>query len=105
VSAPPRPGVAAGIAVPWGGAAAVIVYAALRAAQVAFTREANPATIVWTAHSGYVWRALIAGYAGGMAAIVAYVVARRDAERAARALPPVIVAAAGAIAAQAWLAP
>lgn|GEM_PF-1250466 len=101
----PRRGLAAAVAAIWGGVAALVLYAGLRAWQVAFQREIDPALVVWTAHSGYLWRTLIAGYAGGMAAIAAYLAARRDVERALRPLPAAVVVAASAIAAQAALAP
>jgi hypothetical protein len=51
---------------------------------------------VWSAHAGFFWRCWTCAYAGGLAAFVAFVVAQRDPDRAARTLVGA-VALAGAI--------
>jgi hypothetical protein len=87
-----------------GTVAAVLIYALLRAAQL-FSLEPNPATVIWSAHSGYYWRIWTTVFAAGMLAVLAYLAARRDAEQVARALPPATAVAATALALQALLAP
>jgi hypothetical protein len=84
---------------------AVLVYAALRAGQVLFSREPNPATVIWSAHAGYYWRALTAAYAGGAAGIAAFLGVRRATDRVVALLARVVVVAACAITLQAVLAP
>ncbi|MGO8993042.1 MAG: hypothetical protein ACLQVI_06925 [Polyangiaceae bacterium] len=61
-------------------------YAALRAYEVVFKREPNPANIVWTPHIAMFWRLTAAGYVAGMVATLAYVAARRDLARTTRVL-------------------
>lgn len=82
----------------WGLVAAVTAYALLRATQVLRAPEANPATVVWSPHAGFFWRAWTAAYIGGMAATMTAVVSRGRVEGAARALAPAVVVAAGLLA-------
>jgi hypothetical protein len=89
----------------WGCVVAVFAYGALRGVQFVLFPEANPATVVWSAHAGYFWRVWCVLYAGGAAAFVAYVLARRDAERAARALLPGLAVASAIIIVQATFLP
>jgi hypothetical protein len=65
---------------------AVVLYALLRGVQMVLFREPNPATIIWSAHAGYFWRALIVSYAGGMASLLTWMAAGRSPERVARVL-------------------
>lgn len=65
---------------------AVALYAIVRAAQIALFGEANPATVIWSAHAGFFWRAWTVLYAAGMAGFVAFWAAKRDPLRVARVL-------------------
>jgi hypothetical protein len=89
----------------WACVVGAILYPALRAIQYVLFPEANPATVVWSAHAGYLWRMIIVGFAGGMTAFVAFMIARRDPDRATRGLLPALTVAGAAIAAQAALLP
>jgi hypothetical protein len=89
----------------WASVVATFLYALLRGVQFVLYPEANPATVVWSAHSGYFWRMLIVGYAAGMTLFVAFALARRAPERAARWLLPALTVAAAAIALQAAFLP
>ena len=93
------------IAAIWGCTFAVGSYGALRALQYVLFPEANPATIVWSAHAGYFWRMLIVTYCGGMAAIVAFLVARSDVDRAVKGLLPALTVSAAILTAQGLLLP
>ena len=79
---------------------AVFLYAAVRGLQLVLFPDPNPATVIWSAHAGYFWRAWIVAYAGGMAAMVAWIFAGRDPARVARALVRALTFAALAIAIQ-----
>ncbi len=71
----------------------VATYAVLRAYDVFFNREPNPATVMWSAHIAMFWRLGIGAYLGGMAAIVSSILARRNIDRAMRftaALVPIV---------------
>lgn len=85
--------------------AAVIGYAAVRAAELAIFPEANPAVILWSVRSGFFWRCAIALYIGGAGAFGGYALAARSPERAARWLGRGVVIAAVAIALQGALLP
>jgi hypothetical protein len=89
----------------WSCVVAAGLYGALRGIQFVFFPDPNPATIVWSAHAGYFWRAWCVAYAGGAAGFVAYILARRDAARVARALLPALTVAAAVLATQAALLP
>ena len=92
MTSPARPPLAtrAALAAIWGFVMAVGLYGALRIVQSALFPEPNPATVVWTAHSGYFWRLWIVAYAGGIAACVAFVVTAHRAEGASRKLLPAL---------------
>ena len=62
------------IAAAWGLVVAVLLYGAVRAIQYFVFPEPNPATVVWTAHSGYFWRIWIVAFAGGIASWMAGVI-------------------------------
>ncbi|MGO8991924.1 MAG: hypothetical protein ACLQVI_01250 [Polyangiaceae bacterium] len=74
--------------------AAVSLYALLRGLQLILFTEPNPAMVIWSAHAGYFWRALIVSYAGGMAAILTWLAAGRAPDRVARFLAHAVVVAA-----------
>jgi len=88
-----------------GCVAAVSLYALLRGIQLILFREPNPATVIWSAHAGYFWRALIVSYLGGMVSILTWLAAGRAPERVARALAHAVVVAAALILAQGMLLP
>jgi hypothetical protein len=88
----------------WGGAVSVAGYALLRGFQYLVYPEPNPARMAWTPHAGYVWRMWTVGYAGGIAAFLAYVLTRST-ERSARALAVVLPATALLLVAQATFLP
>jgi hypothetical protein len=72
-------GVAALLSVP-------ATYALIRAFEVLFMSEPNPATVVWSPHVAVFWRLVIAGYVSGMVAPLAFLAARRDLMRTTRVL-------------------
>jgi len=75
-------------------------YALLRAYEVLFRSEPNPATIVWTPHIAVFWRIGIAAYVAGMVAPLAYLAACRDVARLLRVLYPSLLVAGAMIAIQ-----
>ena len=96
------------VSIAWGLVVSVGAYAIVRAIQHVAFAEPNPATLVWSAHAGFFWRAWTVAYAGGMASFVALVVARRHppaAAAAAAALAPAIAIAAGLVALQSVFVP
>ncbi len=84
---------------------AVALYAIVRGLQLVIFPEPNPATVIWSAHAGYFWRAWIVSYSGGMAALIAWKAAGSDPERVARVLAGGVVVAAALIFAQGVLLP
>ena len=88
-----------------GCVSAVALYAILRALQLVFFSEPNPATVIWSAHAGYFWRVLIVSYAGGMAAMMAWNAAESAPARVARFLASAVVVAAALILLQGVLLP
>ncbi|HEX3772497.1 MAG TPA: hypothetical protein VHV30_16580 [Polyangiaceae bacterium] len=95
--------VPAAIALAWGLVVAVSGYAIVRAIQHVVYPEPNPATLVWSAHSGFFWRVWTVAYAGGIASFAVRAVA--DPARAAKHLPTAVVIAAGLLAVQALFVP
>jgi hypothetical protein len=74
---------------------AVGLYGVLRIVQAHLFPEANPATVIWSAHAGYYWRCLTVTYAGVMVGFLAYGAAKWSPEKVARTLVhalPVVVA-------------
>lgn len=96
---------AASVALAWGASVAVVGYAVVRGIQFFVYPDPNPATLVWSAHAGFFWRCWTCFYAGGLAAFVAYVVARRDVQRAARSVPGAVAVAAVLLALQVLIFP
>jgi len=89
----------------WGLLVAVAAYALTRSVQACLVAEPDPATVMWSAHAGFFWRALNSGYAGGMAAFVLFVAIRGRESAAARALAPAVVVAAALLGLQGLLLP
>ncbi len=89
----------------WGAATAVIAYALARVLERAVFPEPNPAMLIWSERSNFVWRTAIALYAGGMGIFGGVALAARAPAASARALPVAIAAAAVALALQGALWP
>jgi hypothetical protein len=100
-----RAGSAATVSLGWGLVVAVGAYAIVRSVQFFLYPDPNPATLVWSAHAGFFWRAWTVMYAGGIAAFVTFAMARGQAETAARALVPAVAVAAVLLALQSALLP
>ncbi len=67
-----------------GAAVVPIAYAAARAAERALFLEPNPAMLIWSDQSPFVWRAAIALYVGGAAVFGGRALAARAPRTAAR---------------------
>ncbi len=65
------------IALAWGACVSVAAYGIVRGIQFFLYPDPNPATLVWSAHAGFFWRCWTCGYAGALAAFIAFVVAPR----------------------------
>ncbi len=95
----------AAVSLAWGLLITAGVYSVTRAVQSCFIAEPDPATVMWSAHAGFFWRALTAGYAGGMAVFVIFIAIRGHEPAAARALVPAVVVAAAVVTLQGLLLP
>jgi hypothetical protein len=96
------------IALAWGFCFSVGAYAASRAFAALTSQAPTAASLaapVWSVHSGFVWRAMTASYAGGMVTFVVLALARSLARWFADALVLVLVASATLLALQAALWP
>jgi hypothetical protein len=93
------------VSLAWGIVAAIAGYALARAIQSVASPDPDPAAVVWSAHSGYFWRVLTMGYAGGIAAFVALLVARQRCDAASRGLVSAIGVATLLLVLQAALLP
>jgi hypothetical protein len=80
-------------------------YAVLRAYDVLFKSEPNPATIVWSAHIAMFWRLGVCAYVAGMVAIFTYMAARANPARVLRILCTCVVVVAAMIGFQGLLMP
>jgi hypothetical protein len=96
---------AVGVSLCWGCVVAVGAYAVVRGIQFFVYPDPNPATLVWSAHAGFFWRCWTCGYAGGLAAFVAFLFTRQRVGRSAAALAPAIAVVALLLAAQVLLFP
>src|SRR4029077_10939094 len=97
--------VRAGASIAWGIVVAVAGYAIARAIQSVASPGPDPAAVVWSARSGYLWRVSTVVYAGSMTAFVTFFVAGRRLHIVTRALVPAISAAALLLALQAAFLP
>lgn len=93
------------ISLSWGFVVAVGTYAVIRTIQFFLNPDPNPSAVVWSAHAGYFWRVWTVSYAGGIAAFVVLLVARKHAVGWARALIPAIGVVAALLALQGALFP
>jgi hypothetical protein len=55
-----------------GAATAIVAYAILRGVERAFYQEPNPALLIWSDRSAFLWRAQVSLYAGGLGAFGGY---------------------------------
>lgn len=94
-----------GLAVIAAALAATALYGLLRVGQKLLFPEADPATVIWSEHAGYFWRALTAGYVGGMVGVAAWVVAGRDPGPTVRMLAKALPFVVAVIVAQGLLVP
>jgi hypothetical protein len=94
-----------GLALVAGCTAAMGLYAIVRVAQALIFAEPDPALVIWSEHAGFFWRTWTVGYMGGMAALLTWMLAGRDAPRVAALLVRALPIAAGALAVQAILVP
>jgi hypothetical protein len=94
-----------GLALVAGCTAAMALYAIVRVAQSLIFVEPDPALVIWSEHAGCFWRTWTVGYMGGMAALLAWMLAGRDAPRVAALLVRALPIAAAALAVQAILVP
>ena len=105
MSARARFGVNRTIGICAGFLASMIVYALLRLQGAIWGHEPNPATLLFSLHAAYFWRAWTSAYAGAMVAIIVSFVARGREERAVRILSAWLVPSALVIFLQAILVP
>jgi hypothetical protein len=84
---------------------AVGLYGALRILQKYLFPEANPATVIWSAHAGYYWRCWTVAYAGVMIGFLAYGAARKYPDSVARALVHALTVAVVVLTYQGLLVP
>lgn len=94
-----------GVAVIAAALAATALYGLMRVAQKLLFAEPDPATVIWSEHAGYFWRALTAGYVGVMVGVTAWVMAAREAGPTVRVLERVLPFVVGVIVAQGLLVP
>ena len=84
---------------------ATALYATLRVVQALLLEEADPATVIWSEHAGYFWRALTVGYLAGMAGFLTWQLSARRAGPVAVVLARAVPIAAALLAAQGLLVP
>jgi hypothetical protein len=81
----------------WFLVSATFLYALVRGVQLILFPEANPATIIWSAHAGYFWRIWIVLYASGVVGFLAFRFSREHSESLAKWLKNGVIVAAVAI--------
>lgn len=99
----PRPAERLLLASASGAAAAILTYAALRVIERAFYTEPNPALLIWSDRSAFLWRAQESLYAGGLGAFGGYALAGQRPR--ARWLTVLIAMAVSALVLAALIAP
>jgi hypothetical protein len=93
------------VALAYGAAATMLAYALVRGVERAFFPEPNPATLIWSGRSPFVWRLLDALHAGGAAVFGGYALAAARPEAAARWLGRALALGLGALALTTVLSP
>ena len=81
------------------------IYSLLRAYDVLFKEEPDPATVAWSAHIAMFWRLGIGAFAAGMIALVMLVAAERDVARTLRFLSALVLVVAAMTGIQGLLLP
>lgn len=99
----PRPAEQILLALASGFAVAILAYAALRGIERAFFPEPNPALLIWSDRSAFLWRAQESLYAGGLGAFGGYALAGHRPR--ARWLTALIATAVSALVLAALIAP
>ncbi len=80
-------------------------YSVLRAYDVFFRNEPDPATVVWSSHIAMFWRLAVAGYMAATLAPIAYAAARRDLPRTVKTLGVLLFVASGTVGVQGLFLP
>ncbi|MGH7280706.1 MAG: hypothetical protein ACRELY_04220 [Polyangiaceae bacterium] len=89
----------------WALVSATFFYGLVRGIQAWLFPEANPATIIWSAHAGYFWRIWIVLYGSGVVGFLAFYFASTQSEKLTKWLKNGVIVAAVTIAVQALLLP
>ncbi len=84
---------------------APIAYATLRVVSARMFPEPRPEEVLWSLHSGFVWRALSASYVSALVGVSVAFIGRRYPDTVMRALVPGAVLGAVLLAAQGLLVP
>lgn len=82
--------------------AAALLYSILRIVQALVLPEPDPATVMWTEHSGFFWRAWTCAYVAGAIALIVH---RFASDRTARLLARAVIPVAVIVVAQALFVP
>jgi hypothetical protein len=80
-------------------------YATLRLASARLFPEPRPEEVLWSLHSGFVWRALTAAYVAALVGAAVAFVARHYPDTVIRALVPGAIVGAALLLAQGLLVP
>lgn len=89
----------------WALVSATFLYALVRGIQAWLFPEANPATIIWSAHAGYFWRIWIVLYGSGVVGFLTFHFAKTKSEKLTKWLKNGVIVAAIALALQALVLP
>ncbi len=89
----------------WALVSATFFYALLRGIQAWLFPEANPASVIWSAHAGYFWRIWIVIYGSGVVGFLAFYFAKTESEKLTKWLKNGVIVAAVALGLQALLLP
>lgn len=92
-------------ALAFGFAVTVLAYSTIRIVDVLLFPEPNPAIVVWTDRSRFVWRALIAVYLGGASVFGGVGLARRTPDFFPVWLERIILLAASSLLGQSFFFP
>jgi hypothetical protein len=93
------------IAVASGAVFTLLAYAAQRVVERVFFPEPNPAVLIWSERSTFLWRALFSLYFGGFGGFAGYLLATRSSGASLRWLPWLICAGLVVLLLQVVLAP
>ena len=93
------------LALSWSLVSSTFLYGVVRGIQKRLFPEANPATVIWSAHAGYFWRIWIVLYASGTVGFLVWYFSREHSENLAKHLKNGVIVAAITIAVQGILLP